>query len=87
MTHACVTQESKRQPIFYSIVHFLSREELMATIQPILNEFTQIDDDSTMSSFLMYGSKTLNPLQNKEILNATLTFICSTGRFSRDSNS
>ena len=63
------------------------REELMATIQPILNEFTQIDDDSTMSSFLMYGSKTLNPLQNKEILNATLTFICSTGRFSRDSNS
>ena len=59
----------------------------MATIQPILNEFTQIDNDLTMSSFLMYGSKTLNPLQNKEILNATLTFICSTGRFSRETNS
>merc|ERR1712116_120827 len=35
---------------------------------PFFNEFTQIDDDSTMSSSLMYGSKTLNPLQNKEIL-------------------
>ena len=63
------------------------REELMASIQPILNEFTQIDNDLTMSSFLMYGSKTLNPLQNKEILNATLTIICSTGRFSRETNS
>ena len=78
-----------------STMHFLlhcplfnvQREELMEKIQPFVSNLPNISEHSTLCKVLLYGSKTLTPAQNKEILNTTLTYICNTGRFSRETES
>ena len=57
----------------------------METVKPILSKLNlNIDDNPVLTQFLLYGNKALNPAQNQGILNATLTYIRNTGRFSRD---
>ena len=65
----------------------VQREELMEKIQPFVSNLPNISEHSTLCKVLLYGSKTLTPAQNKEILNTTLTYICNTGRFSRETES
>ena len=75
-----------------STIHYLlycpffnaHRNELMKIVRPILNELTENVDDLILSNILLYGKKTLNPVQNRKILNATLNYIRKTGRFCRD---
>ena len=77
-----------------STIHFLlhcpffnaHREDLLSIIQPVLGDLPSTDD-STLTNILLYGSKTLSPEQNKQILNSTLSYIKNTGRFKRDSES
>ena len=77
-----------------STIHFLlhcpffnaGREELLTSIQPISGDLSS-SNDSSLRDLLLYGSKTLSPEQNKQILNATLKFIQNTGRFNRVSES
>ena len=72
-----------------STIHFLlhcpmfddHREVLMDIVEPIVHGLSNISDETSMSNILLYGSKALNPTQNKEILNATLVYAQSTGRF------
>ena len=56
----------------------------MEKIQPLVSNLPNISENSTLCKVLLYGNKTLNPAQNKEILNTTLTYICNTGRFNRE---
>ena len=73
-----------------STTHFLlkcplfdaHREIMMNVVLPITSELPNSDDES-MVNVLLYGSKTLNPTQNIDILNATLAYIQSTGRFAK----
>ena len=76
-----------------STIHFLlhcpiyddHREVLMNIVQPIVHGLSNISNDKIMSNILLYGSKALNPIQNKEILNATLVYVQTTGRFTSES--
>ena len=76
-----------------STIHFLlhcpiyddQREVLMSIVQPIIHGLSNISNDKSMSKILLYGSKSLNPTQNKEILNATLVYAQTTGRFTSES--
>ena len=56
----------------------------MRKIQPLVRNLPNISLNSTLCKVLLYGSKTPNPAQNKDILTTTLTYICKTGRFSRE---
>ena len=56
------------------------REELMGTVQTILDEFDLNADDLSMINKVLYGSKFLNSSQNIEILTATLNSIPDTER-------
>ena len=76
-----------------STTHFLlccpifntHRERLMETVKPILSKLNlNIDNNPALTQFLLYGNKALTHAQNQGILNATLTYIRNTGRFSRD---
>ena len=72
-----------------STIHFLlhcpmfddHREVLMDIVEPIVHGLSNISDETSMSNILLYGSKALNPTQNKKILNATLVYAQSRGRF------
>ena len=74
-------------------IHFLlhcpmfddHREALKDIVEPIVHGLSNISDESSMSNISLYGSKALNPAQNKEILNATLVYAQSTGRFTSQS--
>ena len=57
------------------------RELLMDIVSPIASVLSNISDESSVTNILLYGSKALNPTQNKEILNATLAYVQNTGRF------
>ena len=58
---------------------------LMETVKPIFSKLNlNIDDNPVLTQFLLYGNKALTHAQNQGILNATLTYIRNTGRFSRD---
>ena len=57
----------------------------MSIVQPIIHGLSNIFNDKNMSKILLYGSKSLNPTQNKEILNATLVYAQTTGRFTSES--
>ena len=77
-----------------STIHFLlqcplfnvHREDLMNKIQPIVSNLPHVSEHPTLCNILLYGSKNLDPPQNKEILNTTLIYIRSTGRFSGESS-
>ena len=56
----------------------------MDKIQPIERNLPPISENSILCNILLYGSKILDPAQNKEILNTTLIYIRNTGRFSRE---
>ena len=57
----------------------------MSIVQPIVHSLSNISNDKSMSKILLYGSKALNPTQKKEILNATLVYAQTTGRFTSES--
>ena len=73
-----------------STLHFLSRcplftnqrQELLASIRPMTNKIHGSLDDATLTQTLLYGNEKLNQLQNQNILEATLSYIRNTGRFS-----
>ena len=77
-----------------STIHFLlqcplfnvHREDLMNKIQPVVRDLPHVSEHPTLCSILLYGSKNLDPPQNKEILNTTLIYIRNTGRFSRETS-
>ena len=60
------------------------REELMNKIQPIVRNLPHISENATLCNILLYGSKLLDTAKNKEILDTTLIYIRSTGRFTRE---
>ena len=60
------------------------REELMDKIQPIVRDLPHISENATLCNILLYGSKILDTAKNKEILDTTLIYIRSTGRFTRE---
>ena len=55
----------------------------MGIVQAIVSVLPNISDDASMTNILLYGSKALNPTQNKNILNATLVYIQNTERFGK----
>ena len=71
-------------------VHFLARcprftthrASLLGTISGILNNDITVLPDDHLSEILMYGSNMYNVITNKLIIEATITFIKSTNRFS-----
>ena len=71
-----------------STTHFLlkcplfddHRESLMDIVDPFVSILPNVSD-SSVTNILLYGSRALNPTQNKEILNATLEYVQNTGRF------
>ena len=73
-----------------STLHFLTRcpmfnnqrHELLASISPMTNKIHANLHDQTLVQTLLYGNKNLNQLQNQKILEATLSYIRDTGRFS-----
>ena len=73
-----------------STLHFLTRcpmfnnqrHELLASISPMTNKIHANLHDQTLVQTLLYGNKNLNQLQNQKILEATLSYIRNTGRFS-----
>ena len=60
------------------------REELMDKIQPIVQNLPHISENATLCNILLYGSKILDTAKSKEILDTTLIYIRSTGRFTRE---
>ena len=70
--------------------HFLARcplfnaqrATLLTTISNVLSNDISVLPDSHLSSLLMYGSKAYNNITNKLILEATISFIKRTKRFS-----
>ena len=56
----------------------------MDKIQPIVRDLPHISENSTLCNILLYGSKILDTAKNKEILDTTLIYIRSTGRFTRE---
>ena len=74
-----------------STIHFslkchlidVHREVLMDIAQPLLSIHPNIFDDTGMTNILLYGNKALNPIQIKEMLNATLEYVQNTGRFAK----
>ena len=75
-----------------STLHFLllcplfktSREKLFETIDPILKNLNIVPDNASLSKFLLYGNETLNLIQNRSILEATLDYIQNTKRLSAE---
>ena len=56
------------------------REKLMDTVNPIVSRLNP--NLLHFNKILLYGSESLNQAENKAILEATLSFITNTGRFS-----
>ena len=56
----------------------------MDKIQPIVRNLPYISENATLCNILLYGSKILDTAKNKEILDTTLIYIRSTGRFTRE---
>ncbi|MCH2389802.1 MAG: hypothetical protein MK234_03870 [Nitrospinales bacterium] len=71
--------------------HFLARcplfdaqrVPLLTTISSVLSNDISVLPDSHLSSLFMYGSKAYNSVTNKLILEATITYIKRTKRFSK----
>ena len=61
------------------------RDHLLSTVSPVLNsKIENFDslDNAVKTQILLYGNEQLSFLDNKLVLNATIDFIRSTGRFS-----
>ena len=56
------------------------REKLMDTVNPIVSRLNP--NFSHLNEILLYGSDSLDEAENKSILEATLSYIINTGRFS-----
>ena len=62
------------------------RDKLLETVNPIIRDLDSGRDNSSLVKLLLYGNESLNPSQNCKILEATLDFICNSGRFNRDTS-
>ena len=61
------------------------RNDLLSTINSYIEPYFESlhdMDDISLIDILLYGHKSLNPAQNKGILNATIEYILKTERFS-----
>ena len=54
------------------------RGKLMETIEPFISK---LNSNSSLNELLLYGSQSLEDVENKAILEASLQFIADTGRF------
>ena len=84
MKNQKINKKSKKfVHIFSSDLPLVNRDFLSTSnsyIEPNIGPMHDLDDVSLVEIFL-YGHKSLNPAQNKGILNATIEYILKTERF------
>ena len=82
---SCGTSSESNEHYFLKCPNYTAqRITLFSEINPILQQFPNLSphDDSKLTHYLLYGIEGPNTVQNRKILNATISYILNTGRFS-----
>ena len=79
---SCGTEvESTRHFLLHCPTFNTHRNKLFEDINPIVRKLNLNPEDQNFNKILLYGNDSLAIHENKEILEATLTFINNSGRF------
>ena len=79
---SCGTEvESTRHFLLHCPIFNTHRNKLFEDINPIVRKLNLNPEDQNFDKILLYGNDSLAIHENKEILEATLTFINNSGRF------
>ena len=80
----CLTEVESTEYFFLRCPNYaLQRQTLLSNIAIALSTDISVFPDSHLTNILLYGSPSFNKITNNIILNASLHFIKSTGRFNK----